>query len=114
MALLRKFMKGSFFAGFIAACALLAAPFSSLAADTNATAQPGSHPAIPTVRAGQAPAITSTAAGGLFAVMTEQQRASYQEALKGLRPKFAELESQLRTARNDLSTRASRQNSTRA
>src|ERR1700743_3164610 len=102
MALSRKLMNGSFFTGFFAAAMLLAAQSSLMAVDTNAPAQPGVRPTAPPVRAGQPPVVTSMAIGGLFGVMTEQQRASYQEALKGLRPKFMEFESELRTTRKDL------------
>ncbi len=97
------FMNRSFFTGFFAAGMLLAAQSSLIAADTNVPAQSFFRPGAPgAARAGQPPVMSSMAVGGLFGVMTDQQRDSYQEVLKGLRPKFVEIESEVRTARNDL------------
>ena len=98
------FLNGSRFTGFFAACTLLAAQSASLAAETNAPAavQPDVHTAMPDVRTIHLPATAGMAIGGLYNVMTEQQRTSYQEAMRDIRPQFLQLDSQLRAARRDL------------
>src|SRR6185437_16176585 len=100
MALFGKFVKRVLFTNCLFAGILLTAQSSLLAAPTNAPAgaQPGFRPA-PTVRP-QSPG--GMVVGGLFGVMTEQQRASYQAAMKTMRPQLVEIETQIRAAHWDL------------
>ena len=45
--------------------------------------------------------LAGMALGGPVGIMTEEQRASYQSALRAMHPQIAELDSKLRTARQD-------------
>jgi Spy/CpxP family protein refolding chaperone len=100
MALFGNVIKRALFTNCLSAGILLATQSSLLAAPPNAPAgsQPGSRAATPTVR--QPPA--GITVGGLFGVMTEQQRASYQAAMRAMRPQLMEIESRIRAAHKDL------------
>src|SRR6185437_3644650 len=100
MALFGNFIKRTLFTHCLSAGILLTAQSALFAAPTNAPSgiRPGSRPA-PTVRQ---PPPGGMTVGGLFGVMTPQQRASYQAAMKAMRPKFVELETQIRAAHWDL------------
>jgi Spy/CpxP family protein refolding chaperone len=61
-----------------------------LAASSGLRAQPGGQNGL-----------AGMALGGPVGIMTEEQRASYQEALRAMHPQIAELDAKLRTARQD-------------
>lgn len=90
-----------FILGFFA-CTLTSA---SLRADqTNTPAEPGqrAHPLTPTGETAKQPPIAGYAIGGPIGVLTDQQRASYEIALRAERGKMLELDAKLRAARQDL------------
>src|SRR5690348_7220078 len=72
------------------ACTLTA--FSLRADQTNAPAERNQHQ----------PSIAGYAVGGPIGVLTDEQRASYESALKADRSKMMELQVKLRAARQDL------------
>lgn len=74
-------------------CALTA--FSLRAGETNTPAEAGQHPS-------SQPPVSGYAIGGPIGVLTDQQRASYETALKAERDKMLALETKLRAARQEL------------
>src|SRR6185312_6297457 len=102
MALFGNFIKRTLFINCLAAGILLTAQSALVAAPTNAPAgaQPGFRSGTTAVR--PQPPGGGMVVGGLFGVMTEQQRASYQAAMREMRPQVLELERQLRAAHKDL------------
>jgi Spy/CpxP family protein refolding chaperone len=98
-------MRKAFFTGCFVTCILLAGSFILRADQTNTSApyaQRGFRPLAPNgLSAGQS-SIAGVALGGPIGVLTDQQRASYQVAMKELHGRFMELDAKLRVAREDL------------
>lgn len=97
----RTFFKSCFFSGI-----LLAAQSTLRADQTNAPVKnsPGIRPQFQNGPSGQNAGIAGFSLGGPVGVLNDQQRASYQVAMKGVRGKLMELEAKLRVARQDLLT----------
>lgn len=75
---------------------------SLLGADVTNAPAARRHLDPPTGVTAKQPAIAGVAVGGPIGVLTDQQRASYEAALKQLRGQMMELEFKLRAARQDL------------
>jgi Spy/CpxP family protein refolding chaperone len=73
-----------------------------LAASPTVHAQPANPPAGGAHSTTPNNSIAGISIGGPYGVLTDQQRASYQNNMKAIRPRITELESKLRAARQEL------------
>lgn len=85
-------------------CAGILASLSLRADQTNPPAEPAqhSHALTPTGPGANQSSIAGYAVGGPIGVLTDEQRASYEKALRAERGKMMELDAKLRAARQDL------------